>query len=515
MNRLENVDDSTKVQILLDLARTYMQINLQQSIDFSKQALELAISLDNLELQREVLPLLGAGYFYEGNFDSAKIAWLQEIDVLEQLEEIYADDSIMVFHYMNNRAMFLNNVGVVYKNAGEYDKAIEYYQQNLRIQEQLGQPLQMARSRANIGNVYYFFGLDYDKALDNYDAALELFRQYTEKYEDYTDEEYKECRVDMASIYLNIGMVYQTLENLGLANDNFRRALRIYTEQDNKMGIANAQSQIGLVYLEGGSYQEALDATINALNVNREIGRRKETAEALGNIGDIYFEWGRYQEALDYFNQSVEMHKELNLKKEVYDKYKKISDTYAALRNYRLALENYEMYNVLKDSSIREENLNQISELETKYETEKVGRENELLNTQNMLQETELKRQRVMIYSLIGIFVVILGSAFLLYRAYNAIKQANILLEEQNIEIKHQRDQIFQQKQEITDSIHYASRIQTAILPPESFLDNLDDHFILYKPRDIVSGDYYWISIGKHIQGITILNRHFIICERF
>jgi len=152
------------------------------------------------------------------------------------------------------------------------------------------------------------------------------------------------------------------------------------------------------------------------------------------------------------------------------------------------------MYNSLKDSIIREENLNQISELETKYETERVSRENELLNTQNMLQETELKRQRVMIYSLIGIFVVILGSAFLLFRAYRAIKHANFLLEEQNIEIKHQRDQIFQQKQEITDSIHYASRIQTAILPPETFLDNLDDHFILYKPRDIVSGDYYWMT---------------------
>ena len=494
MNRLETEDDSTKVQILLDLARTYISINLQQSIEFSTQALELAVNLNNLELQRTVLTILGAAYFYEGNFDNAKIAWLQGIDVLEKLEEQYADDSLRVAGYRNNRAMFLNNVGVVYKNAGEYDKAIEYYQQNLRIQEQLGILRQMANSRANIGNVYFFFGLDYDKALEYYNAALELFRQDSESYKDYDEDEYNEGREGMANIYLNIGMVYKEQENLGLANDNFRRALRIYTELDNKRGIANTQSQIGLVYLEGGSYEEALNAAMNALKVNREIGRRKETADALGHVGDIYYEWGRHQEALNYYNQSLEMVKELNLKKEVYDKYKKISDTYAAMGNYRLALENYEMYNVLKDSSIREENLNQISELETKYETEKVGRVNELLNTQNMLQETELKRQRVMIYSLIGIFVVILGSAFLLFRAYRAIKHANFLLEEQNIEIKHQRDQIFQQKQEITDSIHYASRIQTAILPPETLLDELKDHFILYKPRDIVSGDYYWMT---------------------
>jgi serine phosphatase RsbU (regulator of sigma subunit) len=494
MNRLKGADDSTKVQILFDLARSYMSINLQQSIEFSTRALEIATSLNNLKLQRNVLTILGASYFYEGNFDSAKIAWLEGIEVLKQLEEMHADDSIRVAEYRNNRAMFLNNIGVVHKNAGEYDKAIEYYQQNLRIQEQLGIPLQMANSRANIGNVYYFFGLDYNKALENYNTALVLFRQHSENYKDIDEEDYNVGRDGMARIYLNIGMVYKELNDLGLANDNFRRSLNLFTELDNKQGIANAQSQIGLVYLEGGSYQEALDATMNALNVNREIGRRKETAEALGNIGDIYYEWGRFQEALNSYNQSLEMHKELNLKKEVYDKYKKISDTYAAIGNYRLALENYEMYNALKDSSIREENLNQISELETKYETERVNRENELLNTQNMLQETELKRQRVMIYSLIGIFVVILGSAFLLFRAYRAIKQANYLLEEQNIEIKHQRDQIFQQKQEITDSIHYASRIQTAILPPEDFLDKLNDHFILYKPRDIVSGDYYWMT---------------------
>jgi len=494
MNRLDTEDDSTKVQVLIDLARTYISINLQQSIKFSTQALELAVNLDNLELQRNVLTILGAAYFYEGNYDSAKITWLQAIDVLERLEELYADDSIRLAVYRDNHAMFLNNVGVVYKNAGEYDKAIEYYQQNLRIQEQLGSTVQMARSRANIGNVYYFFGLDYDKALEYYNAALELFRQHSEDYKDYNEEEYKDGRDGMASIYLNIGMVYKEEDNLGFANDNFRRALRIYEELDNKMGIANTQSQIGLVYLEGGSYQEALDATMNALNVNREIGRRKESADALGNIGDIYYEWGRYLDALNYYNQSLELDEELNLKKEVFDTYKDISESYAALGNYRLALENYETYNMLKDSSIREENLNQISEMETKYETEKVGRENELLNTQNILQVTELKRQRVMIYSLIGIFVVILGSAFLLFRAYKAIKQANFLLEEQNIEIKHQRDQIFQQKQEITDSIHYASRIQTAILPPETLLDNLTDHFILYKPRDIVSGDYYWMT---------------------
>ena len=56
-----------------------------------------------------------------------------------------------------------------------------------------------------------------------------------------------------------------------------------------------------------------------------------------------------------------------------------------------------------------------------------------------------------------------------------------------------QRDTISKQKDLILDSIHYAERIQSAILPPVQILkDYLSDHFILFKPRDIVSGDYYW-----------------------
>lgn len=492
-NVLETADDSTKVQTLLTLSRLNFARNLLESVDYATQALELAREMGNLELQRDALGTLGGARYYQGNFETAREIWVEGIEVLRQLDEMFAEDSIKRLSIKNDMALLLNNVGVIYKNAGEYDKAIEYYQENLRIQEELGSILNMARSRANIGNVYFYFGIDYNKALEYYNASLELFRQFAE--ENAPDEEdVLHGRSGMATIYLNIGMVYKEINNMGLAIDNYRKALRIFREMDDKLGIANTQNQMGLVYLEGGSYDDALSASMNALNLYREIGNRKEVAATFRNVGTIYYRWGRYEQALNYFNQSLELNKELNLKKEIYDVYKDISDTYATLGNFKQALENYQKYNELKDSSIREENVKQISELETKYETERVERENTLLNTENMLQVTELKRQRVMIYSLVGIFLIILASSILLFRAYKAIKHANFMLEEQNIEIKHQRDQIFQQKQEITDSIHYASRIQNALLPPEKLLNKLSDHFILYMPRDIVSGDYYWMT---------------------
>ncbi|KPK85054.1 MAG: hypothetical protein AMS27_08440 [Bacteroides sp. SM23_62_1] len=492
-NILETVDDSTKVQTLLTLSRLYLSRNLLESVNYATSAADLAREIGTPELLSDALTTLGAARYYQGNFEMAREIWVEGIELLKQMEQTYAEDSIKKLTIKNDMAVLLNNVGVIYKNAGEYDKAIEYYQENLRIQEETGNILNMARGRANIGNVYFYFGLDYNKALEYYNTSLELFRQFTEENAEY-EQDVLQGRSGMATIYLNIGMVYKEINNMGLAIDNYRKALRIFREIDDKQGIANTQNQMGLVYLEGGSYEDALTASMNALNLYREIGNRKEVAATLKNVGNIYYRWGRYEQALNYFNQSLALNQELNLKKEVYDVYKDLSDTYATMGNFKLALDNYQRYNELKDSSIREENIKQISELETKYETERVERENMLLNTQNMLQETELKRQRVMIYSLVGIFLIILASSILLFRAYKAIKHANFLLEEQNIEIKHQRDQIFQQKQEITDSIHYASRIQNALLPPEKLLSKLSDHFILYKPRDIVSGDYYWMT---------------------
>jgi serine phosphatase RsbU (regulator of sigma subunit)/Tfp pilus assembly protein PilF len=493
INLLETANDSVKVQTLLALSRLYLSRNLLESVDYATSAVDLAKKTGDLDLQSQALTNLGAARYYQGNFEKAGEVWIEGIEVLKHMEDLYVDDSVKRVKIKENLATLLNNVGVIYKNQGKYDKAIEYYQENLRIHEELGNLLSMARSHANIGNVYFYFGIDYNKALEYYNTALELFRQHSAG-SSLSAESITFGVSGIANTYLNIGMVYKVLKNMGLAIDNFRKALRVFRELDDKPGIANTENQMGLVYLEGGSYEEALTASMNALTIYREIGQRKEVAATLNNLGMIYYRWGRYDQALEFYNQSLDLTKELNLKREVYDNYKDISDTYSAMGSYKLALQNYQKYNELKDSSLREENMRQISELETKYETERVERENELLNTQNILQVTELKRQRVLIWSLAGIFGIILTSSVLLFLAYRTIKKTNILLETQNIEIKHQRDQIFQQKQEITDSIHYARRIQNAILPPETMLNRLADHFILYKPRDIVSGDYYWMT---------------------
>lgn len=124
------------------------------------------------------------------------------------------------------------------------------------------------------------------------------------------------------------------------------------------------------------------------------------------------------------------------------------------------------------------------------------------------LQLEAIQKQKLVIYAAILAVALLLGLAYFIFVNYRNKKKANELLETKNRKItaqrdeiekqkelaESQRDQIAYQKKHITDSIHYAQKIQSAILPSlELFTDELD-HFVLYKPRDIVSGDFYWVD---------------------
>jgi serine phosphatase RsbU (regulator of sigma subunit) len=132
------------------------------------------------------------------------------------------------------------------------------------------------------------------------------------------------------------------------------------------------------------------------------------------------------------------------------------------------------------------------------------------------VQLESIEKQRLGLYfAMFALFLVsVLG--YYIYRSYKIKREANIRLEEKNKtillqkeEIENQRDlaaaqrdQIGYQKRHIEDSIMYAKRIQTALIPSlELFSDKLE-HFVLYKPLSIVSGDFYWVSSGSNPQVI-------------
>ncbi len=126
--------------------------------------------------------------------------------------------------------------------------------------------------------------------------------------------------------------------------------------------------------------------------------------------------------------------------------------------------------------------------MQTKYETEKKEQELKLMKNQDELQKSIIQRQKLMIIGAIVGALLILMVALLMFKMFRDKQRANRILQEKNALITSQ-------KKEITDSIQYASRIQSAVLPTSSLLaEALPEHFVLFKPRDIVSGDFYWMT---------------------
>ncbi len=164
------------------------------------------------------------------------------------------------------------------------------------------------------------------------------------------------------------------------------------------------------------------------------------------------------------------------------------------------ALAYFKIYNRAKDSILNLENLKVRLELNTRFETQKKESDIKLLLKNKLIKDKEIAKQKVILnIVLFGILIVLLLS-LLLFSRYRLIRKLNIQLDLQN-------DLLLRKNIQITDSIDYAQRIQQSILPPEGYLKKyLPDAFILFKPKDIVSGDIYWFREKNNMLWLSTID---------
>ena len=228
----------------------------------------------------------------------------------------------------------------------------------------------------------------------------------------------------------------------------------------------------------------------------------------------------KYDEALAFLKRQKKYFDENSSSLSLKEYYNHLKEIYICLGDYKNAYECYEKYNEYRNESINDSSMNALAEMKTEQAMmlEKIDRENA-----EKLNAAEKQKMRIIIFSLIGGLLLISLLVFYIFRMLEIKKKANAdlleknaILIEQKEEIQAQRDEIEDQKEEIENqrdeimaqrdhieaqskeiqaSITYAQRIQRALLTPDETIDSVfPDHFLLYKPRDIVSGDYYWVG---------------------
>jgi serine phosphatase RsbU (regulator of sigma subunit) len=374
-----------------------------------------------------------------------------------------------------------NNVGLLYLDKGQYEKALENFIAAETLAEQTGDKKALAMAMENIGIMYKYQNM-YEKALLNFSAALKI-------YSEIGDLQSK------SNVLTDFGSLFYDLKDNEKALEYFLQALKLNEELKDNGGIAGGLNNVAVIYEEMKNYSKAMEYHQRSLSLNRNLSNPRGISTSLYNIGLIYESQKQYDNAIPYIDSALLYAKEADALELMKEYYYTLSTIYYAKNDYKRSLENYTLFSETKDTLVNQDKNKLIVEMSTKYQSEKKERQNQILQQQNDLQNLSLNRQRIINYSVTLGLVLVLVLAFFIYRGYRQKQKANVQLEEKNLIIEEKNKIVEEKNKDITDSIRYAKRLQSAILKPEDAIsDYFSDGFILFRPKDIVSGDFYWFE---------------------
>ena len=266
-----------------------------------------------------------------------------------------------------------------------------------------------------------------------------------------------------------------------------------------KGGIATTLHNMGRIYNSLGDEEKALDHFKQAFEIREKINDKRGIAGSLNCIADLITDpknkkLENVPLAKEYAEKSLMLSKEMGLPSDISAAALTLKAIYKKQGAFEKALEMHELYIAMKDS-INNENTRKLAKNQSfKYEWDK--RESEIKASQDKkdaLANEEKKIQRFFIYGIITVLLIVLVFSVFLYRRFKITQKQKRIIELKEGETRRQKHLVEEKQKEITDSITYALRLQQAILPPLDYISqHASDNFVLYKPKDIVAGDFYW-----------------------
>ncbi|MCD6018434.1 MAG: protein serine/threonine phosphatase [Bacteroidetes bacterium] len=428
-------NDTNKINLLHKLIGASRENDLNKALKFALEEVKLS---ENLSFKKEI-----SYYDLAEQYNSLA-------NYKKSLETFYkAEQFAQTFQSPKKEQVLAEiNTGLasVYSNLNNNDLAISKAENSLQYYNQLNDTTYIAITILNIGN-YYYRKNAFDEALLKYRLAETLFKAHKDS-------------MYLPDCYNNIGSILHQLKK-------YEEALSYYTKSydqilrntpDDTYSIAVALLNIGQCYQSSGDIRKGLEYTLKSMDLFEKI-------DDLVNLNNAYF------------NAAI--------------MYQLLGD----LKNSNLYYLNYA---VLKDSISNRETRSAIHEMSIKYETRQKEKENSVLTLEN-------KNKKQFIYFALGACALLLCLVFFIFKGYRTKQKANQELENKNSIINQQKTLVEKQKaiveeqhQDITDSIKYAQRIQGAILPPKNMWEKmLPNSFVMYLPKDILSGDFYWIEETK------------------
>ncbi|MGZ3899145.1 MAG: tetratricopeptide repeat protein [Bacteroidia bacterium] len=407
-------------------------------------------------------------------------------------KKINLNSALSLYLLAYNRAKLLNNnymvarsgmlVGSVYGLLTEFEKESKFLAESKKIAESLNDKPLLVRIYITLANMYSYNGQT-RKALEIFDETLKLCDEIGEQS-------------NKGSIYNNIGGIIYRESNLN--TDSIKRAItyikksvKIAEKSYGKDDLVSKYCNLGLMYCDISQY----DSALYFMDIARQHMPDSKTPDDLityyNFLGRIYTDLKDYKLAEKNYFLSLEESRKLNNLEWVSEAYLALSDLYIAKKNYAQAIDYLRSYYQLKDSIINVTNFAKAADIQNKLEREK--KEAELSQL-----KAEQAKNRIFNIGLIIVSLLVIVSGVMMYSRFK-------IKAESEKKLKLQNEIISQKNKDITDSINYSRKIQDAILPSNKSITELfPDNFVLYKPKDIISGDFYWCAQNGNLKFFAV-----------
>jgi serine phosphatase RsbU (regulator of sigma subunit)/Tfp pilus assembly protein PilF len=385
-------------------------------------------------------------------------------------------------------ASVLNNIGNVYLEKSDYVLALKYFFESLTIEEKLGNEDGISGSLNNIGLIYEEKG-EYDEALSYYFRSLKLKIKTGNT-------------IGESHTLNNIGVVYLNQNNYNDALIYFEKSLKANDGYEDG-NIALIKYNIGDIFLDKKDYSLAIINYNEALTIHQRLGNIHGESATLNKLGRVYFSKVKLLKAIYYSKKALLLAIDIDNKDDIMNSAKNLHEFYNSADKPKEALEMYTLYidtkNEITNDKTNKELIRQAFAYEYDKKVMKDSLENLLiieLSEAKLLNERKKKelaeQKNYILYG--GLLLALILGGFI-YSKFKVISKQKIIIEEQKKTVDNAFISLGSKNKEILDSIQYAKRIQLAILPSDKLIkEHFYDSFILYKPKDIVAGDFYWME---------------------
>ncbi len=404
-----------------------------------------------------------ANGWYYGDYDKAISYGKESL----KLAHKYKQDSIA--------SLMDNNIGIAYDYKGNYSQALAHFFKALRVAERIKDKNNEAYILSNIGLIYNNEE-QYEKALWYHQKSLKIRRQL------------KFQRGISASVN-NMAIVFMNQEKYEKAIHYYHEALAIDLELKDSVGLADDYNNLGVCYQQKKDFKKSEYYQLKSLELRQRLHQHLGVATSKLNLGVLAVKSGKLTEAEKYLNESMAAAKKLGAKEILKSVYQSLSELGDKRGDFKSAFEYLHLFNQVEKELANEDNIRKQTQEEMNYKFDK-ERETQRLNQLATALENKKKQEQALIinWAIAIVGILVLAFSLVLYRRWNEAKKQKVIIEEKNRQVE-------EKNHEILDSITYAKRIQTAILPSSQLRAKvLPEHFVLYEPKDIVAGDFYWLE---------------------